>query len=193
MRSTNPPRCKHCRERTEKLGKLLHDHCMDAWIAKQLAKQQAARAAKQRAAAKVERAQDRKRRETLKSRTNWEQECKAIAQKIARLRDRFDGCISCHIGPDYGGKWHGSHYRPAGSNAAVELHLWNIHKSCAQCNLFKGGNLGPYRIKLVAKIGLDRVEWLESQTQPVKRSIEYLKRYKAVMGKKLKRLEKRYG
>lgn len=139
----------------------------------------------------AEKAKDRARREKLKRPSEWEDECRQIVQKIARLRDRADGCISCHVGPNYTGRWHGSHYRPAGNNAAVQFHLWNIHKSCAQCNLFKGGNLGPYRLRLVEKIGLEKVEWLESQNQPVKTNVEYLKRFKAVMGKKLRRLEKR--
>jgi len=141
----------------------------------------------------AEKAKDRARKEALKNPTEWEQECRAIVQKIARLRDRHDGCISCHMGANYGGQWNGSHFRPAGNNSAVQFHLWNIHKACAQCNLFKGGNIAAYRPRLVEKIGVDRVEWLESQTQVVKRDIAYLKRFKAVMGKRLRRLEKRYA
>jgi hypothetical protein len=71
------------------------------------------------------------------------------------------------------------------------LHLWNIHKSCAQCNKFKGGNIAGYRPRLVEKIGADRVAWLDSQTQVTRRTIEYLKRFKSVMGKRLRRMEKR--
>lgn len=147
--------------------------------------------AKRKAAAKAERESDKARAEKLKTITEWEQECKAIVQKIARIRDRHDGCISCHMGPHYTGRWQGSHFRPAGNHSAVELHLWNIHKSCAQCNLKKHGNTGAYRPRLVEKIGRERVEWLESQNQVTKRTVDYLKRFKRVMGKRLRRLEKR--
>jgi 5-methylcytosine-specific restriction endonuclease McrA len=140
---------------------------------------------------KAERDGDWARKEKLKTVSQWEAECRAIVQKIARLRDRADGCISCHMGPDYRGQWHGSHFRPAGNHSAVELHLWNIHKSCAQCNLHKGGNIAGYRPRLIEKIGLERVEWLEAQNQVTKRSVEYLKRFKKVMGKRLWRMEKR--
>jgi hypothetical protein len=133
----------------------------------------------------------RARKAAIKTRTQWEQECKSIVQKIARLRDRADGCISCHMGPEYAGQWHGSHFRPAGNHSAVELHLWNIHKSCAQCNKYKGGNIAGYRPRLIEKIGMDRVEWLEAQNQVTKRSVEYLARFKRVMGKRLRRMEKR--
>lgn len=142
-------------------------------------------------AAVKERKADAIKRETQKTPTQLETECRAIVQKIARIRDRDDGCISCHMPANYGGLWHGSHFRPAGNNAAVQFHLWNIHKSCAQCNLFKGGNLSAYRPSLVQKIGTDRVEWLESQTQVVKTSVPYLIRFKVVMSKRLRRIEKR--
>jgi hypothetical protein len=142
-------------------------------------------------AKKLERKQDKARKLALKRPIEWERDCLEIVQKIARLRDRHDGCISCHMGANYGGAWHGSHFRPAGNNAAVQLNLWNIHKACAQCNLFKGGNIGEYRPRLIQKIGLERVEWLESQTQAVKRNVPYLMRFKAVMGRRLRRMEKR--
>lgn len=195
MISTKPNRCRHCRERMpeDKARHVLHDDCMQPWIDAQLAKQAAARQKKQRAEAKIDRAHRRQRKAALKNPTKWEQECRAIVQKIARLRDKDDGCISCHMGANYGGNWHGSHFRPAGNNSAVQFHLWNIHKACAQCNLFKGGNIAAYRPRLVEKIGVERVEWLESQTQIVRRDVAYLERFKRVMGKRLRRLEKRIG
>lgn len=142
-------------------------------------------------AQREEKAQDRIRKQALVKTSELEEQCRRIVQKIARLRDRNDGCISCHMGANYGGVWHGSHYRPAGNNAAVQFNLWNIHKACEQCNFFKGGNIGQYRPRLVEKIGLERVEWLESQTQVVKTNREYLIRFKAVMAKRLRRMEKR--
>lgn len=140
---------------------------------------------------KAEKKSDKARKEALKTLSQMEEECRRIVQKIARIRDRYDGCISCHVGPNYGGVWHGSHFRPAGNNSAVQFHLWNIHKACEQCNYFKGGNVGEYRPRLIAKIGADRVAWLESQTQTVKYTREYLARFKRVMGKRLRRMEKR--
>jgi hypothetical protein len=137
----------------------------------------------------------RARKEALKPVSKWEDECRQIVQKIARIRDRNDGCISCHMGPNYEGRWHGSHYRSVGACSNTQFLLWNIHKACEQCNFFKGGNREGYRPRLIEKIGLERVEWLDAQNQVTKRSgpayIEYLKRFKAVMGKKLRRMERR--
>lgn len=144
---------------------------------------------------KQEREQTKARKEKIKSVSEWEDECRKIVQKIARIRDRHDGCISCHMGPNYGGQWHGSHYRSVGACSNTQFLLWNIHKACAQCNMHKGGNRESYRPRLIEKIGLERVEWLDAQNQVTKRSgaayIEYLKRFKAVMGKRLRRMEKR--
>jgi hypothetical protein len=129
--------------------------------------------------------------ERIKPWQKWFNECKSIAQKYARLRDRFDGCISCDKPPHWHGQWHGSHFKPAGNFKAVALNLMNIHKSCSECNNHKSGNGVEYNDRLILKIGQEKVDWLKSQTQPHRHSIEYLKRYKQVMGKRLRRLEKR--
>jgi len=138
----------------------------------------------------IEKREHKKALEAIKRPQEWFNECKAIAQKYARVRDYADGCISCDKGANWWGQWHGSHFRPAGNNKAVALNLWNIHKSCSECNNHKSGNLVDYQDKLINKIGLDKVEWLKSQTHAYKFDVDYLKKYKRVIGKRLKRLEK---
>lgn len=140
---------------------------------------------------KISRLETKIKLDKIKSRSDWLGECKTIAQKYARLRDRLDGCISCDKPASWHGQWHGSHFRPAGNNKAVALNLINIHKACSECNRIKSGNLINYQDKLIVKIGLDRVNWLKTQSQPYTHSIEYLRRYKKVVGEKCRRLEKR--
>jgi hypothetical protein len=140
---------------------------------------------------KAERQDIRARKEKIKTWQEWFDECKAIAQKLARLRDRFDGCVSCHKPPNWHGQWHGSHFRPAGNCKAVALNLWNIHKACSECNKFKSGNLTSYEQRLIEKIGIEKVAWLKAQNHAYRHSIDYLKRYKQVMGKRCRRLGKR--
>ena len=164
--------------------------CSPVCGSKYARKLEAERKAKKRA----ERENDKQRKENLKSYTELEGECREIVQAIARIRDAHDGCISCHMGPNYDGQWHGSHYFPAGNHGAVQFSLWNIHKSCAQCNLFKSGNQAAYRPRLIAKIGQEKFDWLEREKgRIVKHNAvyrAYLLRFKQVMGKRLKRLEK---
>jgi hypothetical protein len=140
---------------------------------------------------RLERVKTKKAIEAIKPWQKWFNECKTIAQRYARIRDRDDGCISCTKDKNWWGQWHGSHFRPAGNFKAVALNLMNIHKSCSECNNHKSGNGVEYNDRLIVKIGQDKVHWLKSQTQPYRHSIEYLKRYKQVMGKRLRRLEKR--
>lgn len=145
-----------------------------------------------KAAAKVEKATDKARREKLKTIGDLEEECRKIVQKMARIRDKDDGCISCHMGQNYQGQWHGSHYRAHGACSSLQMHLWNIHKACAQCNLFKGGNREGFVQGLMVKpgYGRDRIDWLDSQPKSRRFSRDYLYRFKAVMGKRLQRMER---
>lgn len=142
---------------------------------------------------KEEIARTRERKQALKPIGQIEGECRRIVQKIARIRDRNDGCISCHMGPDYQGQWHGSHFRSHGGCSSLQFHLWNIHKSCAQCNRHKSGNIAEYRPRLVEKIGQERVDWLDMQPKSKRFDREYLYRFKMVMLKKLRRMERRYS
>lgn len=194
MHSGFHARCKHCRvkftEEARARHQRLHPECIEPWMLAFQEKQKRKAVAERKAKIKVERAVDRATREKLKPTSKWEAECRAIVQAIARLRDKDDGCISCHMSANYGGVWHGSHFRSHGAASAVQFHLWNIHKACAQCNLFKSGNIAAYRPRLVEKIGQDKVDWLMSQNQIVRHDVDYYKRFKAVMGRKLRRMEK---
>ncbi len=140
---------------------------------------------------KQERESFKARKEAVKKRSKWEAECRAIAQKIARLRDRHDGCISCHLGANWDGQWHGSHFRSHGACSVLQFHLWNIHKACSSCNRDKGGNIINYRPRLIEKIGAENVDWLMNQNGTFKPPVEYYIRFKDVMGKRLRRMEKR--
>lgn len=184
-------RCKHCRHKLSDGERVLHEACVAPWYEANKEKLRAKARKVDWAEKRAERVEIKQKLEKLKSVSKLEAECRLIVQELARIRDRHDGCISCHMGANYGGMWHGSHFMAAGNHSAVELNLLNVHKACAQCNLFKNGNLADYRPRLIEKIGLAKVEWLEAQNQTVKRTREYLYRFKAVMGKRLRRMRKR--
>lgn len=143
------------------------------------------------AAKKQERTQDREKREKLKRRKDWLDECQTIVNKYVRLRDRHLGCCSCDKPATWDGQWHASHFRSVGAASAIRFHLWNIAKSCSVCNNHLSGNLASYRPRMIKKLGEEKVAWLDSQNQVVRYDIVYLKRLKAVMAKKVRRLEKR--
>jgi hypothetical protein len=133
----------------------------------------------------------RQRLESIKSRAEWLQEAQAAVNRYARLRDWDRGCVSCDRPANWDGQWHASHYRSVGAASAVRFNLWNIHKSCSICNHHLSGNISRYRPALIARIGQQKFDWLESQNQTVRYDIEYLKRLKTVFTKRANRLARR--
>jgi hypothetical protein len=149
-----------------------------------------------KAAIKRIKAEQQDKRETkakldaIKPRAKYLAEAQAIANKYARVRDVDEGCISCDKPATWDGQWHGSHFRSVGAASAVRFNLWNIHKACSICNNWKSGNIGEFTPRIIEKIGIDKVEWLKSQNQLKRYDIDYLKKYKKVIGKRLKRIIK---
>jgi len=91
---------------------------------------------------------------------------------IRLVRDKNDPCISCD-NPD-AVQWHAGHYRSRGAAPQLRYHVDNVHKQCSQCNSHNSGRIGEYRIRLVEKIGLDRVEALENNHEIKRWDIEEL-------------------
>jgi len=90
--------------------------------------------------------------------------------RFIRFRDSGLPCISC--GKYHSGQIHAGHYRSVGAVGALRFHEANCHAQCSVCNNHRSGNIVEYRINLIKKIGLERVEWLEKDHPPVKRTIE---------------------
>lgn len=178
-------KCPQCRKKLDP-GQRIHDECVDAFA-------KSVKAKAEWAALKKVNQQDKERKEKLKSRAKWLAECQAIINKYVRLRDRNLPCCSCERPASWDGQWHASHYRSVGAASAVRFNLWNIHKGCSICNNHLSGNIANYRPRIIERIGIDRFEWLESQNQLVRYDIEYLKRLKEVMGRRLKRMELKHG
>lgn len=182
--------CPHCRGKLEQ-GQRIHPACIDGYADAQQAKKERADAKAARMAKKADRASIKARKEAIKPRAKWLAECQAIVNKIVRLRDAGLGCCSCDRGPEWDGQWHASHLRSVGAASAVRFHLWNIHKGCSICNNHLSGNLSEYLPRVRARIGDDKVDWIYTQNQVTAYDVAYLKRFKAVMGKRLKRMEAR--
>jgi hypothetical protein len=144
-----------------------------------------------KALADIERKDIQVRKEKLKTRADHAKEAQAVINRYVRLRDAHLGCISCDKPASWGGQWHCSHFRSVGAAAHLRFNLWNMNKSCSQCNAHLSGNIMIYRPRLVEKIGSEKVAWLECNQDLVRHEIPYLKRIKAVFAKKLKRIERR--
>lgn len=125
---------------------------------------------------------DREKLKLLKTRSEWLKELQAVFNKFIRLRDRGLPCVSCSHPDDGSRQRHASHYKSVGGNPALRFDLSNVNSSCSICNNYLSGNLVPYRVELIKRIGLAEVERLEGPQQPLKLTIpeiqELIKTYK---------------
>lgn len=147
-------------------------------------------------ALKAERKQDRARKEALKTRSDYIKEAQREFNKYVRTRDHGMPCICCGepLGQrNAGGDYDCGHYRSVGSAPHLRFHLWNAAAQRKQCNQWGAGRAVDYRLGLIARIGVEKVEALEADQAPRKHDIEWLKRFTAIFRKKTRRLEKRRG
>jgi hypothetical protein len=111
----------------------------------------------------IQSAQDRKtiklRIDAIKPLSYWADKAQKAVNAFIRARDEGQPCISC--GRHHAGKVNAGHYRSRGAMAALRYHHDNIHLQCEPCNTAKSGNQLEYRIRLIKKIGIEKVEWLE--------------------------------
>jgi len=140
---------------------------------------------------KIQRKVTRDKKEKLKTPNDWAKEAQTAVNLYIRTRDKGKPCISCDK-PDTGVR-NASHYRSVGACSSLRFNTFNNHASCYKCNCELSGNLLEYRIRLVPLLGQDRVDWLESQNEIARYSIDYLKRVKSIFNRRAKHLIKLRG
>jgi hypothetical protein len=137
-----------------------------------------------------QRKSDRDRKLKLKSRGEWMKEAQTWFNKFIRLRDKGLPCVSCGHPDDGSRQRHASHYKSVGGNPSLRFDQSNCHSSCSICNNYLSGNLVPYRVALIQKIGLAEVERLEGPQEPLKLTIPEIQALIAEYKFKVKQLEK---
>ena len=187
-------RCPHCKGKLEQ-GQRIHPSCIDGYAEAEAAKAERKKAKELRAQQRVERAQDRKRREELKRIPDLVREAQAAFNRWIRKRDEKEPCISCGAPPpDLSGLHAGrdaGHYRSTGAASHLRFHEDNCHAQCVKCNQWGAGRAVEYRIGLLAKVGPVRVESLESNNIPHRWTREELIAIRALYVSKLKTLKEK--
>ena len=138
--------------------------------------------------AKAERRATREAKERLKTRGDHLRELQQIFNTFIRLRDADQGCISCYRPATWNGQWHASHFRSVGAAPEIRFEPLNVHKACSICNNYLSGNIAGYRPRLIEKIGLEKVEWLEQNHESPKYTIEEINEMKRFYREKCKQL-----
>lgn len=183
--------CPHCRKKLE-AGHVIHDECIDAWTIELKAKEARAEAKRQRMAAKVERAETRRRKAALKTLPELTREAQIAFNAYIRARDQAAGhpCISSGRPLDWSGNAvDAGHYRSVGAASHLRFNEDNCHAQSKHDNQYKSGNAVDYRINLIHRIGLDRVEALENDNAPRKWTREELLAIKKTYQAKTKELK----
>jgi hypothetical protein len=148
------------------------------------------------AKAKAERKADRAKLESMKTIPQLKAEAQQAFNAFIRERDKQAGfpCISS-------GKplnWNGNdvdagHYRSTGSADHLRFNEDNCHAQSKQENRYRAGSAVDYRIGLIKRIGLARVEALEADNAVIKWTrgglIAIKKRYQAKLKELLKARE----
>lgn len=114
-------------------------------------------------------------------------ELQAAFNEWVRLRDAGQPCISCG---NHRLVWHAGHYRSVGSEPSLRFEPDNCHQQCATCNTLLSGNLAAYRVNLIEKIGLERVEWLEGPHLPIKLTLAEIQEMKAFYRAEVRRMKR---
>lgn len=188
-RALKPKRCRIC-ERTftplSSMSKACSVHCAMEW-----SRRIAAKKAEQEA--RTERKKTREAKERLKTRGDHLRELQQIFNTFIRLRDADQPCISCDRPATWNGQWHASHFRSVGAAPEIRFEPLNVHKACSICNNHLSGNIAGYRPRLIGKIGLEKVEWLERHHDSQKYSIEQINEMKRFYREKCKQLRALQG
>jgi hypothetical protein len=149
---------------------------------------------KVKAARKAEKADIKRRKEALKRIPDLIREAQHEFNAYIRERDKDKPCICCgRFASDKdlltGSRWDAGHYRSTGSASHLRFNEDNCHRQLVYCNRHGAGRAVDYRIGLVGRIGLAKVEALEADNTPRKWTREELIAIKDKYRAKLKALK----
>ena len=148
---------------------------------------------KRKAMATIERREIKVRKEKLKTRSDHMREAQQAFNEFIRWRDQAAGhlCISSGKPLDWSGNAvDAGHYRSVGSAPHLRFDERNCHAQSKQDNRFLSGNAVDYRIGLIARIGQEAVDALESDQSVRKYTVDEIKAIKAAYRAKTRELKR---
>ena len=135
----------------------------------------------------VKRVRQKLKQLSMKDRSKALRAAREAFNAFIRYRDKDDVCISC--GRHHQGQYHAGHYKSKGAHPELEFNEDNCHKQCAPCNNYLSGNIVNYRPRLIEKIGLEKVEWIEGPHDTKKYTVDELWQIRDEYKAKLKELK----
>jgi hypothetical protein len=174
------PKCKVCKKACAPSGvvTLCSYECAHALSMKADASVKAKKVKAAKEAKKVFNRNTKELKKGIKRRKEWVNDLQALFNIWVRFRDKEDPCISCgrtnkqvatNEAPLRGGLWDAGHYHSRGAREELSFNRDNCHKQCKSCNggsgkyARKNHTVGSeYKERLIIKIGLERVELLNT-------------------------------
>ncbi|MGL5669077.1 MAG: recombination protein NinG [Shewanella sp.] len=133
------------------------------------------------------------RKESLKTIPTLTREAQAAFNAYIRYRDADKPCISCGCvlggNSSTGGDFDAGHYLSRGAHPELRFNEDNCHGQCKRCNRYMSGNVANFRLGLIERIGIERVDRLEGNHYLEKRTADGLREIKALYKEKLKELK----
>lgn len=170
----------------------------DCGVTLALAKVVKAKQAKATKERKAERADTVRRKQAAKRLPDLIAEAQTAFNLWVRLRDVNRPCICCGrtetaVNGLGAHGWDCGHYRSTGSASHLRFNEDNAHRQLVYCNRYGSGRAVDYRIGLIARIGIERVEALEADNVVRKWTREELITIKAKYAAMVKALKKAQG
>jgi hypothetical protein len=190
-------KAKGCRAKFVKLS-MNHRACCIECARVVVAQDKAEAERKGAKAAADDRRKTKAQLEALKTVPQLKKEAQREFNRFIRARDRLAGhaCISSGKPLQWGTKGitgsavDAGHYRGTGAADHLRFNEDNCHAQSVVENRDRAGNAVAYRIGLIARIGLARVEALENDNTPVKWTREGLREIRDTYRRRANELEK---
>lgn len=127
------------------------------------------------------------RKINAKPKTYWIKQAQQAVNAFVRARDSNLPCVSC--GTTSAAQWDAGHYRTTAAAPQFRFDPQQIHKQCSVCNQHKSGNIVPYRVELIKRIGIETVESIENNHERRSYTVEELKGIRDYYRLELKQLK----
>ncbi len=152
-------KCKVCKTEftpTRPMQKVCSPTCA-LEVSRQVAQKKAAKEAQE------DRKKTREKLEAMRTKPQLVKVAQTAFNAFVRARDADKSCISCGKPPSTEtNQTDAGHFRSVGSAPHMRFVEDNIHGQCKHCNQYLAGNVLAYRKGLIERIGLERVEQIES-------------------------------
>lgn len=186
-------RCSHCRKKVSASDALYGS--LKAFCGTECLVAYAKSENGQKAYTKAVRKEIIERKEKLKPKSDYMKEAQASFNRYIRIRDLNKCCISSGrplASESVGGGYDAGHYRSRGAASHLKFNLLNCWGQSKHDNRYLSGNVSEYRIGLIRRIGLERVEALEADNTPRTFTVEYLKRVKDIFNRRANLYQRKF-